>query len=82
MAPSCSEIKGSGFVTVPLYRDALERTLSNIPQFVVNADTTLAHSGADESTVIEPLEIGVICEKKPASRSFLIALIHNSFAYA
>ena len=80
MEASCSTIRGSGFVTVPLYRDALERTLSNIPQFVVNADTTLAHSGADGSTVIEPLETGVICEKKPGSKSFLIALMQSSLA--
>ena len=69
-------------MTLPLYKVALDNTLSKIPQFVVNADTTLAHSGADESTVIDPFEVGAICEKKPDSRSFLIALIDNSFAYA
>ena len=75
-------MRGSGFVTVPVYALPLDNTLSRIPQFVTNADTTLAHSGADGSTVIEPLETGVICEKKPDSKSFLIALIHNSLAYA
>ena len=75
-------MSGSGTVVVPLYAVPLDNTLSNIPQLVVNADTTLAHSGFAESTVIEPLDIGAINEKKPASRSFLIALIHNSFAYA
>ena len=82
LAAPCSSIIGSGFVTVPLYAVALDRTLSRIPQLVVSAETTLAHSGALESTVIEPLETGAIFEKKPGSRLFLIALIDNSLAYA
>ena len=55
-------MRGSGFVTVPLYALPLDNTLSRIPQFVVNADTTLAHSGADASTVIDPFPTGGICE--------------------
>ena len=60
----------------------LDNTLSRIPQFVTNADTTLAHSGADESTVIEPFDLGTICENCPFSKLFLIASIDNSFAAA
>ena len=55
-------MRGSGFVTVPLHALPLDNTLSRIPQFVTNADTTLAHSGADESIVMEPLPLGNICE--------------------
>ena len=55
-------MRGSGFVTVPLYALPLDNTLSKIPQFVTKADTTLAHSGADESTVIEPFDCIGICE--------------------
>ena len=82
LAASCSVIRGSGSVIVPLYKVPLDKTLSKIPQLVVSADTTLAHSGALESIVIELLETGAIFEKKPGSKSFLIALMQSSLAYA
>ena len=82
LAESCSVIRGSGSVIVPLYKVPLDKTLSKIPQLVVSADITLAHSGALESTVIELLETGAIGVKNPASKSFLIALIQSSLAYA